>query len=283
MLSVAPDQVIRLAAPVRESASTASARTAAAVPANATLLTPKDITPACTTTKTPSLEPEALQLTDTASTNPRLPEAQRLRGGNGALINGKGVKVAFIAEGLDINNPDFKRNGRSIFVDYQDFSGDGTSAPTSGGEAFLDASSIAAQGNKVYDVNDYLVNPLPKPCPIRILGMAPGVSLVGLKVFGQNNATTTSAFVQAIDYAVNVDHVNVLNESFGSNPFPDLRNDPISLANDHAVAAGVTVTVSTGDAGVAGTIGSPATASWCHQRGRYHPIPLLHPGERRCD
>jgi hypothetical protein len=252
VLSVSPDQVIQLASPARVTDG-------AAGPANATLLSDGPLTPACTTSKTPSLEPEALQLTYTASTNPHLPEAQRLRGGNGVLIDGKGVKVGFIADGLDINNPDFKRNGRSIFVDYQDFSGDGPTAPTTGGEAFLDASSIAAQGNKVYDVNNYLVNPLPRPCPIRIVGVAPGASLVGLKVFGQNNATTTSAFVQAIDYAVSVEHVNVLNESFGSNPFPDLENDPISLADDRAVAAGVTVTVSTGDAGIANTLGSPST------------------------
>jgi hypothetical protein len=259
VLSVASDQVIRLAPPASLSKNVASARTAAGSPGSATLLAPKQITPACTLSKTPSLEPEALQLTDTAFSNPHTPQAQDLRGGNGALINGAGVKVAFIADGVDINNPGFMRNGHSIFVDYKDFSGDGPNAPTAGGEAFLDASSIAAQGNKAYDVNNYLANPLPKPCPIRILGMAPGVSLVGLKVFGKSNATTTSAFVQAIDYAVNVDHVNVINESFGNNPFPDLQNDPISIADANAVAAGVTVTVSSGDAGFASTIGSPST------------------------
>jgi hypothetical protein len=67
---------------------------------------------------------------------------------------GAGVKVAFIADGLDINNPDFIRaNGQHVFVDYKDFSGAGTAAPTGGGEAFEDASSIAAQGRQVYDVS----------------------------------------------------------------------------------------------------------------------------------
>ncbi len=255
VLSVAPDQVIHLADPAPQQALSADAVTALSSAA----LTPHADQPACTTSRTPSLEPEALQLTDTASTDPKAPQAQKLRSGTGALINGAGVKVAYIADGIDIYNPDFMRNGKSIFVDYKDFSGDGPNAPTSGGEAFLDASSIAAQGRQRYNVNDYLAIPWSKPCPIRILGMAPGVQLVGIKVFGQTNTTTTSAFVQAIDYAVNVDHVNVLNESFGGNPFPDLRNDPISIADANAVAAGVTVTISSGDAGVAGTIGSPGS------------------------
>ena len=256
--AVVPDRIIRLTRP------DTGARPAAGLlpPPAPARLQPNDITPACTLSKTPSLEPQALQLTSTAANNPNVLQARHLRTPSGAPITGAGVKVAYIAEGIDTNNPDFIRpNGQHVFVDYKDFSGDGPNAPTGGGEAFLDASSIAAQGRKVYDVNDYLINPLPRPCPIRIQGMAPGASLVGLKVFATNNTITSEAFVQAIDYAVTVAHVDVLNESFGSNPFPDLSTDPIVQANAAAIAAGVTVVVSSGDSGVNGTIGTPATGS----------------------
>jgi len=203
----------------------------------------------------PMLEPEALQVTNTAFDDANTPQAQN-------IVDGTGVKVAFIADGLDINDPDFTRsNGTHVFVDYQDFSGDGLNAPSDGAEAFGDASSIGAQGRVTYDLSDFVnpAHPLPAGCNIRVRGVAPGASLIGLKVFGNSNSAPTSRFIQAIDYAV-TDGADVLNESFGGNPFPDTGDDPISLADNAAIAAGVTVVTSTGDAGTAGTVGSPASS-----------------------
>jgi hypothetical protein len=251
--AVVPDAVIQPRARNHENADTAS-HGATASSAGAAAL--------CNT-----LEPEALQLTHAAFADPSIPQAQQVRDGHGDLVTGKGVKVAFLADGLDPTIAGFiHTDGSPVFIDYQDFTGDPAGTPTAGGEAFGDASSIAAQdtpNNKplIFDISKFVnaAHPLPSPCNIRIRGMAPGASLVGLKVFSQINPTTASNFVQAIEYAVVHDDVDVINESFGGNPFPDNANDPISLANNAAVRAGVTVVVSTGDAGTAGTLGSPAT------------------------
>jgi hypothetical protein len=123
----------------------------------------------------PLLEPEALATMHVAYSDPNTPQAQN-------LATGKGVKVAFFADGLDINNPDFIRaDGSHVFIDYRDFTGDGPDAPTSAAEAFGDASSIAAQGRQTYDVSDFVnpLHPLPPGCTITVRGVAPGASLIG--------------------------------------------------------------------------------------------------------
>jgi hypothetical protein len=212
-----------------------------------------------------TLEPEALQLTNTAFLDSTTDQAQLVLDGNHKPVTGTGVTVAFIADGLDTTVPGFIRpDGSHVFVDYEDFSGDPAGTATAGGEAFGDASSIAAQdmpnGKPLYyDISTFVnaAHPLPSPCNIRIRGMAPGASLMGLKVFSQLGYTTTSGFVQAIEYAVS-HGADIINESFGGNPYPDTANDPISLADSAAVAAGVTVTVSSGDAAM-NTLGSPST------------------------
>ena len=209
----------------------------------------------CGTASDPQLNPEALYNINAEAPTP---------GADGA-----GVKVALIADGLNPADPDFSRNAAfastgsaagSPVVTEEDFSSDGTNAATPGGEAFLDASSIAAQGNTAYDLSQYVssAHPLPAGCDIKIQGVAPGASVLALKAFAENNDTTTSGFVQAINYAV-AHGVKVINESFGSNNFPDLTADATRIADDDAVAAGVTVVVSTGDGGLTSTIGSPAT------------------------
>jgi Subtilase family len=218
--------------------------------------------PAASTALCNTLEPQALQLTNTAFLDSSVPQAQLVRDGNGQLVTGKGVKVAVIFEdGLDPTIPGFTRaDGSPVFIDYQNFSGDPAGTPTAGSEAFLDASSIGAQDEPngkplTFDISLFASAsyPLPSPCNIRIRGMAPGASLIGVQLTDDGIVSTTSDFVRGIDYAVN-DGADVIDETFATIPFPDTHTDPVSLANAAAVAAGVTVVAITGDAGSASTI-----------------------------
>ena len=242
---VVPDQIVHLAPPTQPAASASSS-------AGGTSPLPG----ACAPPGRVQLDPQAIETIHADSQNPGAKTARSLG------LTGAGVTVGFIADGLDPNNPDFIRaNGQHVIIDYKDFSGEGTGVPTGGEEEFGDASSIAAQGREVYDVSHYSALPLNRPCDIRVEGVSPGASLVALDVFGGEDAGFNSEIIQAIDYAVSVDHVNVLNESFGSNFYPDDQAslDLIKQANDEAVAAGTTVAVSSGDAGVTSTIGTPST------------------------
>ena len=212
----------------------------------------------CGTAASPEQDPEALT-------------AINAQGAAALGIDGAGVSTAYIAGDIDPTIADFQRNpayasagspaGSPVVTDVH-FDGDpaGTPGGEVAGESFLDASSIAAQGNSTYDLNSFTnpAHPLPSsPCDITITGAAPGATILGLDVFSNTHDTTESNFIQAIDYAVS-HGVQVLNESFGGNPFPDTALDATRIADDDAVAAGVTVVASTGDAGITNTIGSPS-------------------------
>lgn len=261
-LTVTPAQAAALAADPSVAMVVPDKKIEVTVPqatAGATAVSPKVAAPAATPAAgacptdpaKPLLEPEALTDTNTASDDPAAKTAQQ-------LVDGSGVKVAYIADGINPDNPDFIRaNGEHVITDYKAFSADGPAPEDGGAEAYGDASAIAAQGLISHDLSKF-VNPayaLPAGCNIRILGMSPGASIVALKI-----DFYTTSIVQAIDYAVSTDHVDVINESFGGGPIPDAASrSAISLFNDAAVAAGATVTVSSGDAGTTSTIGNPAT------------------------
>src|SRR5690349_19669060 len=151
------------------------------------------------------------------------------------LATGRGVKVAFFADGLDINNFDFIRpDGLHVFIDYRDFTAEGPNAPSGAAEAFGDASSIAAQGRQVYDLSNFVnpAHPLPPGCTITVRGMAPGASLIGMKVFGASSSAYASVIIQGMDWAVTHDHADVISESFGGYPIPDTAQDMIRRFND---------------------------------------------------
>jgi hypothetical protein len=249
--SIIPDTNVTVTPPSADQALPGASKRALGTKAKAATPPPN----VCSTDPKKPLAPEDLTTTHAAQVQ-------------ASGIDGSGVTVAYIADGVDPSNADFqrkpgtpayKKDGPAVFTSYQDFSGEGAYAPTGGEEAFGDASMIAAQGNQTYDLGKY-VNPayaLPKGCYIKVLGMAPGANIVGLKAGGQ--LISNSSILQSIDYAIS-HHVNVLNESFGANVYPDnSARDTVQRFNDAAVRHGVTVTVSTGDAGVTGTQGSPST------------------------
>src|SRR4051794_5408597 len=202
----------------------------------------------------PLLEGEYLQTMHVAYNDPTIPQAAN-------LATGKGVRVAFFADGVDVNNPDFIRpDGSHVFIDYRDFSGDGPNAPSPSAEAFGDASSIAAQGRQVYDLSTYVnpLHPLQPGCTFTVRGVAPGASLIGMKVFGAAGSFS-STIVQGMDWAVTVDHTDILSESFGGLSLPDATRDILKRFNDAAVAAGITVSQGSGDAGATSSPSPPAT------------------------
>jgi subtilisin family serine protease len=194
----------------------------------------------------PIVEPEAREVMNVAAAE--------------QITDGSGVKVGILADGIDPNNPDLIRpNGQHVIYDYQDFGGAGTNAPTDGREAFLDAGTIASQGNQTYDLSGFVnpAHPLPPGCNIKIDGIAPGASLAVMNMGA--NGFFNSTILAAMQWAIEQDHVNILNESFGGNVAPDTENDPVALADQAAIAAGITVVVSAGDSGPFNNIGTPAT------------------------
>jgi hypothetical protein len=247
--AIVPDAMIKVVRSPGAKPPARSNRKASTRPATVTL------PPAsCPANGAVQLDPEAVEAIHAVSDDPDAQTARSL-GATGA-----GVIVGDIAGSIDVNTPELIRpDGTHVISDYKDFTGEGGTVPAEDLESFLDDGMIAAQGNNVYNLADYTAHTLSQPCLIRIEGVAPAVTLDAYKVYAANDFTTTSAFLEAIDYAVNVDQVNVLNEEAGSFPMPDTSADLIKLANANAMAAGVTITVPSYDAGLENTIWSPAS------------------------
>ena len=255
---VLPDSAIKVQTGLTVPVPTAVSAQAAKATKNAANAKPGAVTlPAgtCAANGGVQLNPQAIEAIDADSDVPGAKTARSLG------FTGAGVTVGDIAAEMDVNTPELIRpDGSHVIKDYQDFTGEG--AGVVGGnqiESLLDDGMIAAQGNEVYNLQDYTASALGQPCLIRLEGVAPGVTLDAYKVYGEDDYTTTSAFLEAIDYAVTVDHVNVLNEEAGSFPMPDTSADLIKAANAAAIAAGVTITVPSYDAGDQNTIWSPAS------------------------
>jgi serine protease AprX len=98
----------------------------------------------------------------------------------------------------------------------------------------------------------------------RYKGVAPGAALVGVKVLSSGGYGYESDVVEGVNWVVtnkNTYGIKIMSLSLGSSGSSD-GTDPLSVAVNKAVNAGIVVTVAAGNAGPQKyTIGSPAAAS----------------------
>ncbi len=169
--------------------------------------------------------------------------------------NGAGVTVAFIDSGMtSYQHPDVADNRLLAFVDFvnnrstrYDDNGHGTHvAGIIGGTGKLSAKKYA--------------------------GMAPGASMVSLKVLNQNGEGTVGNILKALDWVYNNAaqyHIRVVNLSVGAPVTESYYTDPLTMATKALVDKGITVVAAAGNNGKNaagklqwGGVASPGNAPW---------------------
>jgi hypothetical protein len=197
----------------------------------------------------PLEEPEADAEINASNGNASAPDEAN------SIATGKGVIVAIDGMNELAGNPNFTRsNGTHVVIDAPSYTVDNGNA-----ESYLDASSVAAQGNVIYQYSKALpYSSVPAGCTFYIKGDAPGASLVDLTEI-DTPILPMSKILAGIDNVVAKVHANVISESFGNSSVPPSAfGQLLTEADNAAVNAGVTVVESAGDSGSSGTVISAA-------------------------
>jgi hypothetical protein len=193
----------------------------------------------------PLVEPEAL-------TSIHATQAAKIANGRGVIIGN--VDAASLAGNVNMIRP----NGQHVIID----------APNPNENVFSDefngdVSTMAAQGTVTYTYASQLpFANIPSNCTFRIVGDAPGASILTTGQFTDSNnrgqiVAPESQVIAGLQQAVN-EGVNVVSESYGFGAVPGANADLLIPANVAMVAAGVVVVESAGDSGSDGTVEEPA-------------------------
>jgi hypothetical protein len=193
----------------------------------------------------PLVEPEAL-------TSIHATEAAKIATGRGVIIGN--VDAASLAGNVNMIRP----NGQHVIID----------APNPNENVFSDefngdVSTMAAQGTVTYTYASQLpFANFPANCSFRIVGDAPGASILTTGQFTDSNnrgqiVAPESQVIAGLQQAVN-EGVNVVSESYGFGAIPGANSDLIIPANVAMVEAGVVVVESSGDSGSDGTVSEPS-------------------------
>ncbi len=176
-----------------------------------------------------------------------------------AIATGQGVVIGNVDADTLAGNPNMIRpNGKHVIID----------APNPNENVFSDefngdVSTMAAQGTVTYTYASQLpFSNISPNCTFRIVGDAPGASLLTTGEFSDTNSqgqvvAPASQVIAGLQQAVN-NGVDVVSESYGFGALPSANADLLEPTNIAMVAAGVVVVESAGDSGSSGTVEEPA-------------------------
>ncbi len=201
----------------------------------------------------PLLEPEALTSIHDASDDPNAQDEAS------SIATGKGVVIGNVDADTLAGNPNMiRRNGKHVIIDAPDPTENVFSDEFNG-----DVSTMAAQGTVTYTYASQLpFSDIPPICTFRIVGDAPGASLLTTGEFSDTNSqgqvvAPASQVIAGLQQAVN-NGVDVVSESYGFGALPSANSDLLEPTNVAMVQAGVVVVESAGDSGSSGTVEEPA-------------------------
>jgi len=165
-------------------------------------------------------------------------------------FTGAGIGVAVIDSGVS-DHPDLHNaSGTSRLVYSQSFvSGDTTTADGYGHGTHV-SGIIAGSGSASGSSSGYAAP---------IVGMAPGVNIINLRVLDSTGAGTDSQVIAAIDEAITLQtqyNIRVINLSLGRPVFESYSVDPLCQAVEQAWKAGIVVVVAAGNSGRDNTYGT---------------------------
>jgi hypothetical protein len=143
-----------------------------------------------------------------------------------------------------------------------------------------DVSTMAAQGTVTYTYASQLpFSNFPANCSFRIVGDAPGASILTTGEFTDTNSlgqtvAPESQVIAGLQQAVS-EGVNVVSESYGFGALPGANDDLLEPTNVAMVQAGVVVVESAGDSGSSGTVEEPADNPLVIDAGGTNDLRLL--------
>ena len=174
------------------------------------------------------------------------PDVWSKQDSEGTNVTGKGVTVAVIDSGVNYTHPDL---GGAFGPEHKvvagyDYVNDDADPMDDNGHGTHVAGIIAANG--------------------KLKGVAPDASITAYKVL-KDNSGAMSDVIAAIEASIQPDNpyrADVINLSLSNTSIEDPQNpnNPLSIAAQNAVEAGVVVVASAGNQGKYGKIGAPANA-----------------------